>query len=223
MTKLDNIFRFTAFLNRYKPRAAPLLVKYLDALKACKAVEYANALAESFPVAHETGSPHQKAASIEPWFESSLNRAFDSLVNETLPAYVTNCLTRVVTEIMVREITGQGMPLMRELVGGLAEVFCLADPSIQDCPIIYASEEFYHTTRYARVRLAPTSATRTRNVDFQSIKGDQSSLFQIIPFSPDTPQSRDSPLRLNFHSILHFSTSNYKHTAKTTEKTTNGI
>ena len=56
--------RFTAFLNRYKPRAAPLLVKYLDAIKACKAVEYANALAESFPVPHENGSATQKAARI---------------------------------------------------------------------------------------------------------------------------------------------------------------
>ena len=51
---------------------------------------------------------------------------------------------------MVREITGTTMPLMRELVGGLAEVFCLADPSIPDTPIVYVSEEFYRTTQYGR-------------------------------------------------------------------------
>lgn len=144
--------RFTAFLNRYKPRAAPLLVNYLDAQKALKAVEYANALAESIYIPDEdrAKSADHKAAIIEPWFEFRLNRSFESLVSEILPAYVTNGLTKVVTEIMVREITGQGMPLMRDLIGGLAEVFCLADPSVKDCPIVYASEEFYHTTRYAQ-------------------------------------------------------------------------
>ena len=142
--------RFTAFLNRYRPQHAPTLVRYLEAQKAIKAVEYANALAETIrPTPGEHSSPCP-AASVDPRFEARSKRSFESLVNEALPAYITNCLTRVVTESMVREITGQGMPVMRELVGGLAEVFCLADPSIKDCPIVYASEEFYHTSRYSR-------------------------------------------------------------------------
>ena len=144
--------RFTAFLNRYKPKAAPILVNYLEGQKALKAVEYANALAESIksPLSNQKKVNSFKAASIDPLFDDGLKSCFDSLVNETLPAYVTHALTKVVTESMVREITGQGMPYMRNLVGGLAEVFCLADPSVKDCPIVYASEEFYHTTRYAR-------------------------------------------------------------------------
>ena len=142
--------RFTAFLNRYRPNSAPILVRYLEAQKAMKAVEYANALADTIrPTAGEHSSPCP-AASIDPRFEARSNRSFDTLVNEALPAYITNCLTKVVTESMVREITGQGMPVMRELVGGLAEVFCLADPSVKDCPIVYASEEFYRTSRYSR-------------------------------------------------------------------------
>ena len=142
--------RFTAFLNRYRPHSAPILVRYLEAQKAMKAVEYANALADTIrPTPGEHSSPCP-AASIDPRFEASSNRSFDTLVNEVLPAYITNCLTKVVTESMVREITGQGMPVMRELVGGLAEVFCLADPSVKDCPIVYASEEFYRTSRYSR-------------------------------------------------------------------------
>ena len=142
--------RFTAFLNRYKPHSAPILIRYLEAQKAIKAVEYANALAETIkPGPGEHASPCP-AASIDPRFEARLKRSFDSLVNDALPAYITNSLTKVVTESMVREITGTGMPVMRELVGGLAEVFCLADPSIKDCPIVYASEEFYRTTRYSR-------------------------------------------------------------------------
>ncbi|KAL9129819.1 MAG: hypothetical protein Q9175_007189, partial [Cornicularia normoerica] len=142
--------RFTAFLNRYRPHSAPILVRYLEAQKAIKAVEYANALAEAMkPTPGEHSSPCP-AASVDPRFEARSKRSFESLVNEALPAYITNCLTKVVTESMVREITGQGMPVMRELVGGLAEVFCLADPSIKDCPIVYASEEFYRTSRYSR-------------------------------------------------------------------------
>ena len=142
--------RFTAFLNRYRPQAAPMLVRYLEAQKAMKAVEYANALAETIrPTPGENSGPCP-AASVDPRFEATSKRSFESLVNEALPAYITNCLTKVVTESMVREITGQGMPVMRELVGGLAEVFCLADPSIKDCPIVYASEEFYRTSRYSR-------------------------------------------------------------------------
>ncbi|KAL6717942.1 hypothetical protein ACLMJK_004027 [Lecanora helva] len=142
--------RFTAFLNRYRPRSAPVLVRYLEAQKALKAVEYANTLAETIKPAQGEHSSPCPAASVDPRFEARLKRSFESLVNEALPAFITNSLTKVVTESMVREITGTGMPYMRELVGGLAEVFCLADPSIKDCPIVYASEEFYRTTRYSR-------------------------------------------------------------------------
>ena len=130
--------RFTAFLNRYRHHLAPVLVKYLEAQKALKAIEYANSLSDT------------PAATIDPRFQARAQQAFDKLLVEALPAYITSCLTKVVTEYMVREITGTGMPVMRELVGGLAEVFCLADPSIQDCPIVYASEEFYRTSRYTR-------------------------------------------------------------------------
>lgn len=142
--------RFTAFINRFKSNLAPVLVRYLEAQKAIKAVEYANALSDTMkPMPGEHDSPCP-AASIDPRFEQRARRSFDTLTSEGLSAYVTNALTKVVTEYMVREITGSGMPVMRELVGGLAEVFCLADPSIKDNPIVYASEEFYRTTRYSR-------------------------------------------------------------------------
>lgn len=32
------------------------------------------------------------------------------------------------------------MPAIRDMVGSLAEVFCLTDPGLPDNPIIYASE-----------------------------------------------------------------------------------
>ncbi len=116
--------RFTAFLNRYKPQSAPMLIRYLEAQKVIKAVEYANALAESFkPMPGDASSQIPcAAATLDSRFASRSRRAMDTLVNEALPAYITQAFTKIVTEIMVREITGNTMPIMRELVGGLAEV-----------------------------------------------------------------------------------------------------
>lgn len=140
---------FTAFLNRYRPHAAPVLVRYLEAQKAMKAVEYANALAHTVkPLPGDPpGQTPCPAASIDPRFEARAKKAFGWLVTEALPAYITHAFVRVVTESMVREITGTTMPVMRELVGGLAEVFCLSDPSVKDNPIVYASEGMYRHER----------------------------------------------------------------------------
>lgn len=113
-------------------------------------MEYANALAETMKLTPGENSSPCPAASVDPRFQAMSEKAFESLVNEALPAYITNSLTKVVTESMVKEITGTGVPVMRGLIEGLAEVFCLADPSIKDCPIVYASEEFYRTSRYSR-------------------------------------------------------------------------
>ena len=116
--------RFTAFLNRYKPHAATMLVRYLDAQKAVKAVEYANALAENSKAipGDKSSQVSCPAATLDPRFESRSRRAMETLVNDALPAYITQAFTKFVTETMVREITGTTMPIMRELVGGLAEV-----------------------------------------------------------------------------------------------------
>ena len=145
--------RFTAFLNRYRPQLSLVLVRYLEFQKAYRAVEYANALAETalktLPTSNERSKPTDRAASVDPAFEEEEKQHFETLVTEALPAYVTNCLSRVVTEYMVKEITGSSIPIARELVGGLAEVFCLADPNQDDCPLIYASEEFFRTSRYS--------------------------------------------------------------------------
>ncbi|MCJ1227161.1 hypothetical protein MMC12_003816 [Toensbergia leucococca] len=144
--------RFTAFLNRYKPHSAPVLVRYLETRKAIKAIEYANALSHAIqapPGDHSWQVPCE-AALIDARFEARSRRCFETLVNDALPAFITHNLVKVVTDCMVKEITGTIPPVMRELVGGLAEVFCLSDPKLKDNPIVYASEEFYRTTQYGR-------------------------------------------------------------------------
>lgn len=135
--------RFHNFLQRYNPDLSPVLHRYVETQKALSAVEYANAVASTI-------SKGSYAAAIDPEFEARTSDAVDTLVNHALPSYITHCLVQVVTETLVKEITGQNTPIMRELVAGLAEVYCLTDPSLPDNPIVYASEEFYKCTQYGR-------------------------------------------------------------------------
>ena len=134
--------RFIAFVNRYKPQVAPVLTRFLETQKAIKAVEYANAIADTLgpvPGEHSSYTP-VAAALLDGRFEARSKRAFDTLVTEALPATITHTLVNVVTDVMVKEITGNTLPVMRDLVAGLNEVFCLTDPSLPDNPIVYASE-----------------------------------------------------------------------------------
>lgn len=148
----SQLLKFSAFLQRYLPNVYPLLSQYLETQKAIKAVEYANAVAEGLkpkPTGEDTSTdPRTFAASLDEEFEKISNASFDALVGNALPRYVSYTLVRIVSECLTNEITGRTTPIMRDLVGGLSEVFCLTDPNQEDNPIIYASEEFYRLTRY---------------------------------------------------------------------------
>ena len=148
------IARFTAFLNKYRPDYQPLILRYLETQKAIKAIEYANAVAEGATVAEDEDDKEVEnvvpsvAATLDKTFEEASTTSFTALVGTALPTYVTYCLTKLVTECLVNEISGKQTSLMQNLVGGLSEVFCLTDPTQDDNPIIYASEEFYRYTGY---------------------------------------------------------------------------
>jgi len=126
--------RFISFLKRYRPDSSHALQQYINVQKAITAVEYANALAESL------GGPGSTAAVIMDDFELKTKDSVNELVNDALPGYITHRLVQIVTEVLVKEITGQNTPIMRQLVAGLAEVYCLTDPALPDNPIVYASE-----------------------------------------------------------------------------------
>lgn len=110
--------RFTAFLNRYRPPVVPILGRYLEIQKAIKAVEYANAVAQSLAPLPSEGSSKKDvtAAHIDSSFGEMHQSAFEQLLSEALPAYVTYNLIKVATEIMVNEITGRSTPIMKGLV-----------------------------------------------------------------------------------------------------------
>lgn len=133
--------RFTDFLHSVRPNSLPLLTYYLDCLKALRAIAYANAIAaglDSLPD-HEF-STIQTDSTLNISLKKKADAAFDVLVQEDLPAYITHVWIQTVTVSIKRRITGTLPVQLREMSEGLAEVFCLTDPSRHDNPIVFASE-----------------------------------------------------------------------------------
>ncbi|KXT18988.1 hypothetical protein AC579_8755 [Pseudocercospora musae] len=143
------LLKFTGFLNSHRPQSIPILIYYLDALKALRAINYANAIAEALePIKGQEFTEEVAKPTINSTLEEKANRAFEVLVQEDLPAYVAHTWIQVVSVSIQRRITGTLAPHLREASEGLAEVFCLTDPSRTDNPIVFASEEFTRTTQY---------------------------------------------------------------------------
>lgn len=143
------LLRFTGFLNNHRPKSIPILIYYLDALKALRAINYANAIAEALePIKGQNFTEQGAKLTNNAMLEEKANRAFDVLVQDDLPAYIAHTWIQVVSISIQRRITGTLAPHLREASEGLAEVFCLSDPSRTDNPIVFASEEFSRTTQY---------------------------------------------------------------------------
>ncbi len=138
------LLRFTSFLSTYRPRSIPILIYHLDALKALKAISYANAVADSLEplTGHDFTTPAARPT-VNAALEAKASEAFDVLVRDDLPAYITHIYTQVVTRSISKRITGTLSPQLRDASEGLAEVFCLSDPTRPDNPIIFASEGVY--------------------------------------------------------------------------------
>ncbi|KAF1958813.1 hypothetical protein CC80DRAFT_558386 [Byssothecium circinans] len=147
-----SLLRFTAFLSMARPKSIPILIYYLDALKAMRAVNYANAVAEALePIEGLEFTQTPARPTVNAVLEDKARQAFDILVREDLPAFVTQIFIQVVSVSIQKRITGNLPPLLREASEGLAEVFCLTDPSRSDNPIVFAGShrpEFHRTTQY---------------------------------------------------------------------------
>lgn len=135
------LLRFTAFLSTYRPQSVPILIYYLDALKALKAIKYANAIAEALnPIPRHGFTKTPAKPTINPVLEEKAAESFDVMVREDLPAYITLMYIQVVSLSISQRITGTLAPHLREASEGLAEVFCVSDPSRPDNPIVFVSE-----------------------------------------------------------------------------------
>ncbi|KAH9868457.1 hypothetical protein J1614_007529 [Plenodomus biglobosus] len=145
----SSLLRFTSFLSAARPQSVPILIYYLDALKALRAINYANAVAEALdPIDGLDFTETAARPTLNTVLEEKANKAFDLLVRDDLPAFITHTFVQVVSVSIAKRVTGALPPLLREASEGLAEVFCLTDPSRSDNPIIFASEEFHRTTQY---------------------------------------------------------------------------
>lgn len=129
---------FAAFLNRYQPQYTPTLTRYLDCQKALAAIRYANSVADRISMSCQSSKRESGVA--DPRLDTIAQKAIEELASEALPAYITCRLVSVVTDVLVKEITGNNIPLMRDMVQGLAEVYCMTDPTLPDNPIIFASK-----------------------------------------------------------------------------------
>ncbi len=135
------LLQFTNFLGATRPSSIPILIYYLDAIKALRAISYANAIAEALdPIAGFDFTSKYSAKTVNNELEEKARQAFDVLVREDLPAFVTQTYLQTVSLSIQRRITGTLPPHLRDASEGLAEVFCLTDPSRPDNPIVFASE-----------------------------------------------------------------------------------
>ena len=133
--------RFTTFLYTMRPRSVPVLVYYLDALKAIKAINYASALTNSLDVIDGldfTSTPAE--VSVSESLRQKAASAFEAMANHDLPAYITHTFIQTVSVTIKRRIADTLPAHLRDMSEGLAEVFCLTDPSRPDNPIVFASE-----------------------------------------------------------------------------------
>ena len=155
-THLEAIFadskqflKFTNFLSKHRPHSVPLLIYYLDARKALRAIAYSNAILdglETISFAEFTATPPKNSINVS--LQEKADRAFAILTQEDLPAYVTHVFVDVVSNSIQLKITGTMAPHLLQASEGLAEVFCMSDISKPDCPIVFSSEEFHRTTQY---------------------------------------------------------------------------
>ncbi|KAI0166489.1 hypothetical protein GGR57DRAFT_446878 [Xylariaceae sp. FL1272] len=141
--------RFNTFLVHQRPDSVPLLKHYLDALKALRAISYANSLCDGLNSVNGLDfNSSQITKTTNRTLQERADKALEALTQEDLPAYITFTWVRTVNVTIKRRIANT-LPLhLRDLSEGLAEVFCLTDPSRPGNPIVMASEEFHRTTQY---------------------------------------------------------------------------
>ncbi|KJZ77223.1 hypothetical protein HIM_03544 [Hirsutella minnesotensis 3608] len=142
----SHLCRFSGFLYQHRPGSVPLLTFYLEALKALRAIEYSNSVLRRLESLTDFEFTHtyQAQPTANQDLQAKADMAFEVLAREDLPMYVTHIWIQTVSVSIKHKIKGT-LPHSAE---GLAEVFCLTDPSRADNPIVFMSEEFNRTTQY---------------------------------------------------------------------------
>lgn len=133
---------FSQFLRDHRPWRKLTLAYYLSAVKALKALDYANALtialSQRTPPHDSVAHPASTVSNHD--LKLAAKEAFDELLRDDLHYFIAHTWTDIVGSLVQRRITGTLAPHLRGASAGLAEVFVITDPNIEDSPIILASE-----------------------------------------------------------------------------------
>jgi hypothetical protein len=137
----SSLLDFTSFVSACRPKSIPMLMYYLDATEAVKAVNYAITIAQSLePIPEHDFTSDIVKTTMNSELEGKAEKAFKVIVQEDLPAFVTQLYVQTVKSSMMRRIIGPSAQPMRDAPDGMLEVFCLTDPSRPDNPIVFASK-----------------------------------------------------------------------------------
>ncbi|KAJ5425349.1 hypothetical protein N7465_000419 [Penicillium sp. CMV-2018d] len=145
--------RFREFLARERAGSCSTLTYYLNAAKALKAIQYANALVHlsvDVPASGIESAEHPVGPIVNTALEQRVQAALDALTAEELPAFITSTYINITGKVVEERVRGTLPDNFKGTADALGEVFCLTDPSRPDNPIIFASGEFHHTTQYGR-------------------------------------------------------------------------
>lgn len=115
--------RFATFMGTHRPKSIPLLVYYLDTVKALAAFKYANAISQAVePLdAYEfTRDATAVPEIVNDCLERKANAAFELLAQEDLPAFITNEWMQFVEVSIRRRIVGSMPAHLKEYVPLLA-------------------------------------------------------------------------------------------------------
>ncbi|EME83062.1 uncharacterized protein MYCFIDRAFT_153732 [Pseudocercospora fijiensis CIRAD86] len=135
--------KFSTFLRRYRPWRLPILVYYWDACKAIRALNYANSLAQSLSSGGGyEGCPQPPGSAANAQLQHAATHAFQELLGDDLHWYIALTYIGIVGAVMQSRIMNTLPAPLRETSQGLAEVFCITDPTRRDNPIILASPAF---------------------------------------------------------------------------------
>ncbi|KAI9935060.1 hypothetical protein ASPWEDRAFT_175780 [Aspergillus wentii DTO 134E9] len=151
LTNPRYLARFREFLVEERPRSVPTLTYYLNACKALKALNYANALVRlsiDVPTPGISTADQPVGDTRNSLLEQRVDDALSALTAEELPAFITSNCINITSKVVEERVRGTLPDKFQGTADALAEVFCLTDPSRPDNPIIFASEEFHRTTQY---------------------------------------------------------------------------
>lgn len=134
--------RFREFLVEERPGSFSTLTYYLNASKALKAIEYANALvrlAVDVPTSGIQTAEHPVGPTANMALEQRVQAALDALTAEELPAFITSTCINITAKVVEEHVRGTLPDKFKGTADALGEVFCLTDPSRPDNPIVFAS------------------------------------------------------------------------------------